>query len=123
MKKIQLQVNEFCLQAVLYDTPAGQAIWDSLPISAKGNLWGDEIYFSIDARVKMENGREVVEEGDLGFWPPGSAFCIFYGLTPVSSPGEIRPASPVEVVGKIIGDYKVLKQVKSTPKVTITPSE
>ncbi|QKG84720.1 hypothetical protein GXN76_09710 [Kroppenstedtia pulmonis] len=120
MKKIQLQVNEHCLQAILYDTPAGQAIWDSLPISSKGNIWGEEIYFSIAADVNMENDTEIVEEGDLAYWPPGSAFCIFYGLTPVSAQGEIRPASAVEVVGKITDDFHRLKEVIGLPKVVVS---
>jgi len=123
LKKIKLQVNDHCFDAVLYDTPAGQEIWNTLPIHSRGNVWGEEIYFSIGAKVKMENGREVVEEGDLGFWPPGSAFCIFYGLTPMSTPDEIRPASAVEVVGKITDDFRVLKLLKSSPNVIITRNE
>ena len=123
MKKIQLQINEYSINAVLYDTQAGQAIWDTLPIQARGNLWGDEIYFPIPAKLKIENGCEVVQEGDLAFWPPGSAFCIFYGLTPMSEPGEIRPASEVEVIGKITNDFKVLKHIKNSPSIIITRIE
>lgn len=123
MKKIQIQINDHCLHAVLHETPAGQAIWDALPIQAKGNLWGDEIYFPVEAKINMEKGREVVEEGALAFWPPGLAFCIFYGPTPMSAPGEIRPASEVEVVGKITSDFRVLKHIKSSPSVMINRLE
>ncbi|QKI82337.1 cyclophilin-like fold protein [Kroppenstedtia eburnea] len=119
MKKIRLHVNQHHLHGILYDTPAGRAIWENLPVTAKGNTWGEEIYFSIDADVKMEKGTEIVEEGDLCYWPPGSAFCIFYGQTPASLEGEIRPASAVEVVGKITDDVEVLKQVNGLPKVMV----
>lgn len=119
MKKIKIKVNDYQLNGVLHDTPAGEKIWDSLPISSRGSLWGDEIYFSINADVKLENEQEVVNEGDLAYWPPGSAFCIFYGPTPVSANGEIRPASSVEVFGKITDDAKVLKKINRLPDVLI----
>ncbi|RLI07560.1 hypothetical protein DRO42_07895, partial [Candidatus Bathyarchaeota archaeon] len=52
-----------------------QAIWDALPLEARASTWGDEIYFSIPVDAEPENPREVVKRGDLGYWPPGSAFC------------------------------------------------
>ena len=96
-----------------------QAIWAALPIEARANTWGDEIYFSIPIEVEAENPREVVELGDLGYWPPGSAFCIFFGPTPASRGAEIRPASPVNVFGRILGDPKVFKKVKGGERVHI----
>jgi hypothetical protein len=90
-----------------------QAVWDSLPLEARANTWGDEIYFSILVEVDAENPREVVGMGDLGYWPPGSAFCIFFGPTPMSRGNEIRPASPVNVFGRIEGDSRVFKSVSS----------
>jgi len=96
-----------------------QAIWDALPLEARANTWGDEIYFSIPIEVEAENPREVVELGDLGYWPPGSAFCIFFGPTPASRGAEIRPASPVNVFGRILGDPKVFKKVKDGERVHV----
>lgn len=96
-----------------------QAIWDALPLEARANTWGDEIYFSIPIEVEAENPREVVELGDLGYWPPGSAFCIFFGPTPASRGAEIRPASPVNVFGRILGDPKVFKKVKGGERVYV----
>jgi hypothetical protein len=60
-----------------------------------------------------ENGKEVVELGDIAYWPPGNAFCIFFGPTPASNGSEIRPASAVNVVGRIEGDATVFKAVDS----------
>jgi hypothetical protein len=96
-----------------------QAVWDALPLEAQANTWGDEIYFSIPVEVEAENPREIVEMGDLGYWPPGSAFCIFFGPTPMSRGNEIRPASPVNVFGRVEGDPRVFKGVASGDSVRI----
>ena len=88
------------------------AIWKSLPIKSKVNTWGDEIYFSILVEVGLENPQEIVEMGDVGYWPPEKALCIFFGLTPMSERGKIKPASPVNVFAKVIGDVEILKKVK-----------
>ena len=96
-----------------------KSIYDALPITGRANLWGDEIYFSITVEAEPENGKTVVELGDLGYWPPGNAFCIFFGPTPMSRGDEIRPASAVNVFGKITGDPKVFKKVRNGETVTI----
>lgn len=96
-----------------------KSIYDALPITGRANLWGDEIYFSIPVEAEPENGKTVVELGDLGYWPPGNAFCIFFGLTPMSRGDEIRPASAVNVFGKITGDPRVFKKVRNGETVTI----
>lgn len=96
-----------------------QALWDALPIEARANTWGDEIYFSIPVEAEAENQKEVVEAGDLGYWPPGNAFCIFFGPTPASRGDEIRPASPVNVIGRIDGDPLVFRRVRGGEEVVI----
>lgn len=98
------------------------AIWEALPIEGRANTWGDEIYFSIPLSLEPENSKEVVEEGDLGYWPPGNAFCIFFGPTPVSRGDEIRPSSPVNVFGKIVGNPRIFKKVKGGEPVRIEKS-
>ncbi len=100
-----------------------EAIWESLPIEARTNRWGDEIYFSIPVEVSDENVQETVEAGDLGYWPPGRGFCIFFGPTPISREGEIRPADPVNVFGKVEGDPKTFKKVKQGDKIRIEKAE
>ena len=96
-----------------------QAIWEALPIEARVNTWGDEIYFSIPVDIGAENPKEIVDMGDLGYWPPGNAFCIFFGPTPASRGDEIRPASPVNVVGRVLGDPMVFKKVRGGERVTL----
>lgn len=99
-----------------------KAIWEKLPIESRANTWGDEIYFSIPVYLGEENAQETVELGDLGYWPPGNSFCIFFGPTPASRGGEIRPADPVNVFGKVKGDPKIFKKVRSGEKIRIERS-
>jgi len=123
IKKITIKTGDLKVDAGLNDNKTAQNIWDALPIEGRVNIWGDEIYFSIPVNIGLENAEEVVSEGDLGYWPPGSAFCIFFGTTPVSRGNEIRAASPVNVFGKIIGDPKVFKKVSSGAKIIIEKDE
>ena len=119
-RQIRISSGQVSATAVLHQTPTAEAIWKALPIEARANTWGDEIYFSVPVKADLEkDAKEVVESGDLGYWPPGTAFCIFFGPTPASQGDEIRPASAVNVVGKVQGDPKVFKQVSSGTKVVI----
>ena len=108
------------VSAELNDTDVAEAVWNALPFSASGNTWGDEIYFRIPVAAELEDLQEVVDFGDLAYWPPGSAFCIFFGPTPASRGDEIRPASAVAVIGRITGDAAQLRQVSAGAAVTIT---
>lgn len=118
--KITIQSGDVSAEATLNDTVTAQAIMEALPIEGSAQTWGDEVYFEIPIAAEPENAQEVVEIGDLGYWPPGSALCIFFGPTPMSSGDEIRPASPVNVCGKIDGDPKVFQSVSNGDRVTIT---
>jgi len=95
----------------LNESSTASLIWKALPIEARGSRWGDEIYLAIPVKAELDDtARGVVEGGDLGYWPPGHALCIFFGPTPVSNGDEIRPASPVNIVGRIRGDLRILKE-------------
>jgi len=119
-RRILITTEQVSATAVLHQTPTADAIWSALPIEARANTWGDEIYFSIPVKAALEkDAQEVVQLGDLGYWPPGTAFCIFFGPTPTSHGDEIRPASAVNIVGKVQGDPKVFKRVLDGAKVMI----
>ena len=118
-KRIRIKAGTVKAVAELNDTDTAQAIWEALPIKGRTNLWGDEIYFSIPVSVELEAGQELVNVGDLGYWPPGRGFCIFFGPTPMSEGEQPRPASPVTVFGQVIGNAGVFKQVSSGAKITI----
>ena len=119
---IRIRIGQLAMEAELHDTPTGQEIARALPIQTSFNTWGDEIYFAIPVASALDDhAREVVESGDLGYWPPGKALCIFFGQTPMSRPGEIRPASAVNIVGKIKGDASRFKQVMHERLVVLEP--
>lgn len=118
-RRIRITAGSVAAEAVLDGSATADAVWAALPLSAAGQTWGDEIYFAIPVTATPESPRETVDMGDLGYWPPGSAFCIFFGPTPTSRGAEIRPASPVNVFGRIAGDARVFKKVRSGTTVRI----
>lgn len=120
MKTIKITAGKITSGAVLADTACAQAIWDILPFSACAQTWGDEIYFPVPVGAGLDaTSREVVERGDLGYWPEGPAFCIFFGPTPISKGAEIRPASAVNIIGKLTGDPGSFRAVASGSVVTL----
>jgi len=123
MKKILIKIENIEVEAELSNSKTAEKIWDALPIEGRVNTWGDEIYFSIGEKIELEQGASaVVSIGDLAYWPPGEAFCIFFGTTPASNGEEIRAASAVNIFGGIIGDPKVLQQVRSGTRIRIEKS-
>jgi hypothetical protein len=118
-RRIRITAGPVKADAVLDDSNTAQAVWDALPLSVPGDTWGDEIYFGIPVKAKPERPQETVEMGALGNWPPGSAFCIFFGRTPASRGQEIRPASPVNVFGRVLGDPAVFKKVTAGTPIRI----
>ena len=120
MERIRITAGTVVVEASLNETPTALAIWQALPLEARANTWGDEIYFNIPVRLaEAEDAREVVELGDLGYWSPGHAFCIFFGRTPMSLGNEIRPASAVNVFGHLEIDATVLKKVPEGTRIRI----
>ena len=119
MRAIRITVGETMLEAELNETGTATAIWEALPLTAAASVWGDEIYFGIPLSLETEQGQPTVDLGDLGYWEPGSAFCVFYGPTPMSRGDEIRPYSPVTVFGRVRGDATVLRGVASGAAVRV----
>ena len=118
--RIGILVDDLKVEGELNDSKTARLIWEGLPMEAKANLWGEEIYFSIPVKSGPEEGaREVVSAGELGYWPPGHAFCIFFGPTPASRGDEIRAASAVNIIGKVLSDPKVFLKVKEGAKIKL----
>ena len=119
MTQIKIEFENISIDAVLNNSETADKIKKILPLSNSVNTWGDEIYFSIGVNDGEIDSKEVVELGDLGYWPPGNAFCLFFGLTPASEGDKIMPASPVNIIGKILSDLEILKSIKSGEKVSV----
>ncbi len=123
-RKIKIIAGNVITEASLINTSTADAIWNVLPLESKCNLWGDEIYFTVPLSHKLEKEAcEIVEKGDLAYWPQGPAFCIFFGPTPISKGDEIRPASAVNVFGKVIGDPTIFKHIISDTPVRVEKAE
>ena len=109
-RRIRITVGKVVLSAELNDSPTAAAILAALPIEASGNRWGEEIYFAIPVHEKSApDARADMEVGELAYWPPGHAFCIFFGPTPASDGDVPRAASPVNPIGRITDDVEPLK--------------
>lgn len=117
---ITIMVGDVTLAAELYDTPTAGEVASLLPLENPFNTWGDEIYFETPLASELDDtAKEVVEVGDLGYWPAGRAFCIFFGPTPMSRKGKIVPASAVNIIGKVTGDARRLKSVMTEDHIRI----
>ena len=124
MDRIIIAVENISIKAELLDTPTGRKIAEALPLEGSVNVWGDEIYFSIPLTIEQEpDASQDVEVGDLGYWPAGPAFCIFFGPTPVSTGDQPRAYSPVNVFGRVLDNPEPLKSVSNGATIKITPAE
>lgn len=121
MKQVRIESGNIGLTATLAATPTAEKLYQVLPVSGTANTWGDEVYFYIDVHLPAEtDAREEVEPGDLGYWPSGPAFCIFYGPTPASTSDRPKAASPVNVFGHITSDLHVLRNISPGATITVT---
>ena len=120
MYQIKIEFENITIEADLNNSETADNIKKILPITNSVNIWGEEIYFPVDINDEEIGAKEIVELGDIGYWPPGNAFCLFFGLTPLSQGDEIRPASPINIIGKIKSDINILKSVKSGEKVIVS---
>ncbi len=118
--KINIKIGNLSVKAELNDTPTARKIAEIFPFTSSFSTWGEEIYFTVPVTSELDDSaKEKVSPGDLGYWPTGKAFCIFFGPTPMSGPGEIVPASAVNIVGKVMDDPKIFLEVMGMNEITI----
>ena len=112
MPRIRIVAGKVAVEAELNASPTAREILAALPFQGTANRWGDEIYFEIPVTAAAEpSARAEVEVGEVAYWPAGRALCLFFGPTPVSKDARPRAHSPVNVVGQILGDATVLRDV------------
>jgi uncharacterized protein len=120
VRKIHIVAGDVDAVAVLGGNTTADAIWEGMPFAGHANRWGDEIYFEIPVHLPEEDdAREVVAPGELGYWPVGHAFCIFWGATPASQGDEPRAYSPVNVFGRLEGDPAVFDGVQGGTEIRV----
>ena len=124
MKRIIISAGEVSLPAELNDSPTARQVWETLPIEGRASIWGDEVYFEIPVVAdQAPDARAEVDVGELGYWPVGHAFCIFFGPTPVSTDERPRAYSPVNILGRVLGDATQFRAVKDGERVQLTRQE
>ncbi len=121
MNRITISAGEVLLPAELNDSPTARRIWEALPLVGRASIWGDEVYFEIPVVADQAlDARAEVEVGELGYWPVGHAFCIFFGPTPVSTDERPRAYSPVNILGRVVGDATAFRAVRDGEQVRLT---
>jgi ribose 5-phosphate isomerase B len=111
MRKAKLTAGKARAFVWLNSTRSADTIWDSLPLRGVGRRWGQEVYFQVPVKMGEENARQVVSFGDVAYWPEGNCICVFFGSTPLSQGDEIRAASPVNILGRVMNDPRVFEAV------------
>jgi len=114
---IVIEAGGKSLRAVLSDAPAARRVADALPLAVTMSRWGDEYYGSAGLDIPEDSSaREIMEVGEIAWWPPGKALCIFFGATPASTDGRPRAASGVLPIGKVTGGIEALSELGSRVK-------
>jgi hypothetical protein len=121
--KIKIVTESTEAFAKINDTKTATAIAEALPFESKAHLWGEEVYFEVPLELEPENGREVLEVGDIAYWSPSRSMCIFFGPTPSSRGNDVRAYSPVTVFGRLIGDAKVFRKVKEGERIRVEAAD
>tara|TARA_B100000524_G_C23588689_1_gene348142 strand:- start:297 stop:674 length:378 start_codon:yes stop_codon:yes gene_type:complete len=119
-KKCKIQVKDFQMIVTLRKTITAEEIWKALPIKSVVNTWGDEVYFftSVNALVE-DDANDVINLGEIAYWPSGKAIAIGFGKTPASIDKEIRLADKCNIWGDCSIELQNIKTIKSGDKIFV----
>ena len=121
MSRIRVEAGAARFEIELDNSATSQALLKAVPFDSRASLWGDELYFSTPVSAKLEaNAKQVVEPGTVCFWTQGDSLALPWGRTPISTDDKPKLANPCSVLGKIVGDYLILKKVKPGDKITVS---
>lgn len=114
MPTLRITTGNLALRAELLDTPTARAIWQALPIDARAHTWGEEVYFDVPVQAALESdAKDIVEAGELAYWPDGAVIAIGFGPTPLSQGKEIRLAARTNIWARALDDVRCLKNVRA----------
>ena len=120
MTRISIVAGDVSVEAELNASETASRVAEALPFEGVAQTWGDEVYFEVPVSMGTEpDARADVEVGDIGYWPTGSAMCLFFGPTPASDSDQPRAASPVNVFGEL-DEIEPLRQIRAGDLVRVT---
>ena len=109
---IAITIQNQRFTAELNDSPAAKQLLEALPLTLDMSRWGEEYYGDCGLTIPLDDSaREIVEVGEIAYWPPGSALCFFFGPTPASTDDRPRAASSVQPLGRFTGSLEALKSL------------
>lgn len=121
-KRIRIRIGAVQLEAELKANKTAEEIFKALPVEESVNVWGEELFFKIPGvKDHRETATTQVKIGDVAFWGAGQVLAIFFGRTPMSMGADPVPADRVNVIGRIVGDATVLRQVMDAPRIRVEP--
>ena len=121
-QNIEIIINDDVIDAELNDSQTAELLYETLPSTLTLSRWGDEYYGNCGvSSAESEGAREIMAVGELAYWAPGSALCIFFGATPASTDDRPRAASPVIPIGRITGDAALFKSYGGRITIMLKP--
>ena len=119
-RRIRLTVGSVQLVVELKPNKTADEIYAALPVEAALNTWGEEFYFKLPGvKDYRETATSQVKVGDVAFWGAGQVLAIFFGRTPMSMGPDPVPADRVNIVGKVMGDPSILRQVTTMQTIKV----
>jgi hypothetical protein len=120
MHRLRITAGKTTFQVALDDTPTAEALLEALPFESRAQTWGEELYFEVPVNANLEpEARQIVEPGSVCFWVEGSALALPYGPTPISTDGKPKLVARCNLLGRIVGDPRLLAAVRAGDKVKV----
>jgi len=120
MHRLRITAGKTSFEVALDDTPTAEALLEALPFESRAQTWGEELYFEAPVNANLEpEARQIVEPGTVCFWVEGSALALPYGPTPISTDGKPKLVARCNLLGRVVGDARVLAAVRAGDKVRV----
>lgn len=119
-KRLIVRGEEAEIIVELDEGPVARELWERLPLETSATLRGEEVYFPVLLPTATEAPEpKAVEVGDVAYWPPEHALCLFCGDTDART----DKGDPLSPVGRIVGGMENCGLVRQNETLRIEASE